>query len=40
MIEVEGKACDVKNFLSTLMQVYIALGSANKSCIWRIYPSD
>lgn len=33
MVEVEGRAYGVKKFLSTFMQVYVALGSANKNCI-------
>lgn len=33
MVEVEGRAYGVKKFLSTFMQAYVALGSANKNCI-------
>lgn len=33
MVEVEGRAYGVKKFLSTFMQVYVALGSANKNRI-------
>lgn len=37
MVEVEGST---EKFLSTLMQVCVALGSAIKNCVWKTYPSD
>lgn len=40
MVEVEGRACGVKKFIGTLVQVYVALASANKNCTWKIWPSD